>query len=153
MRAFVVEDRVINAIVNYLRIDSNGAFRRKTLKESGYDLEDKSFSGCIKLAQAMHDLNDNAVNERYSDKPADEFHPEPFIFQKFSGIERIPALKALSCWLYQCSEGDVPNDPLFKLMEKIHGEWAYLIVSDLPAYKNAAWGYEHNGVCLTDLKE
>lgn len=141
MRSYVVKDRVINAVVNYLRLDSNGAFRRKTLKESGYDLENTSFSGCIKLAQAMRDLNDKAVNKGCSDKPTNR--PEPFIFRKFSKVERMPALKALSCWLYQCSESDVPNDPLFKLMEKIHGEWAYLIVSELPAYKKAAWGYEH----------
>lgn len=142
MSSYVVEDIVINAVVNYLKTDWDGNWARSKLKDMGYDLQDETLTGCIRLAQAMHDLNDCAVNERYSDHPAEEF--QPFIFRRMSDIEHVPVLKALSCWLYQCSEGDVPQDLLYKFMDKIRDGWAMAIIHDMADYEKAAWGYEEH---------
>lgn len=50
------------------------------------------------------------------------------------------ALKSLRCWLYQCSEGNVPEQPLFKALERYAGDLAFHIVAELPGWNAAEWG-------------
>ena len=133
MNIYIVEDRVINIIINFLRTYCN-KWIREQIKDNGYDLEDKKMIGCIHLAQAMHDLNCKAVNIHYKNKRienledyldikktlySDVIHPSPFIFRIMSGIKRSHTLKALQCWQYQCAEYEITKDNLYILMNKI----------------------------------
>lgn len=153
MSAYIVEDVVINAIVGYLRTDRDGAWLRHRIKEAGFDLEDKTQAGCIALGQALYNLNHRACGIRYPG--SDELPGEgaiPYIYRRMSAIERIPALKALHCLKYQCSEGDAVHDPIYKLLEDIEISWMCKIVRALPAYDRAAWGYEDTGaISIMDL--
>lgn len=48
-------------------------------------------------------------------------------------------LKHVQCFLYQCNEGDVPNMPLFKAVERLAEEMKNVIINELPAYQEASW--------------
>jgi len=138
MSAYVVEDKTINRIVNYLAKNWHIIARQK-LKEAGYDLE--KIEGQIRLAQEMFDLNCESVNQRYEDRPArTEFHSEPFMFQKTDLITDVQAFKSLSCWSYQSCEGNCNEHSLYKLMQEIEGDIARHIVYSLKEFDIAVWG-------------
>jgi hypothetical protein len=42
--------------------------------------------------------------------------------------------------LYQCSEGDVPEQSLFKALESIISSIANEIIQAMPDYEQAPWG-------------
>lgn len=78
----------------------------------------------------MHDMNCEALGQRYGDDPI------PF---KFEECKRSSTLKSkldeaifhrLSCYLYQCSEGDVPDHPLYKALRDIQNSIAYRYMKD-----------------------
>lgn len=54
--------------------------------------------------------------------------------------ERIDCYKAISCLLYQCSEGNVPETSLFGELAKLRNDLAGIIVCGLPEYEAAPWG-------------
>ena len=134
MSAYVVEDKVINQIVDALAC---ARLRENVLTETGCNLavtEDRA-----KLGQSMFELNCTAVEQRYGKGEAASFRTLDYTYQRSMPPTLIQAYKSLGCWMYQCSEGDVPETPLFKTMEKLHGEMAHEIVRQLPAYDRAAW--------------
>jgi hypothetical protein len=54
----------------------------------------------------------------------------------------IQAFKALQCWLYQCTEGEIPElSKLYTFFKKVViSEWAELLVMRTPEYEQAEWG-------------
>ena len=89
-----------------------------------------------KLGRAMLEMNVDAVNQRYGDNTNPlvlpyRYYPQP--------VSRIQGLKSLKCWLYQCTEGNVPQQKLFQVMEKFGHFLADEIIYSLPAYNNAEW--------------
>ena len=88
-----------------------------------------------KLGVDMMALNVRAVNDRYrqNEPPSIEpIQPVPCSF--------IQSLNSLQCWLYQCTEGDCDETPLYKRMRALSDEWAQIIVHRLPEYEKARWG-------------
>lgn len=140
MSAFVVEDKTINRIVSFFALmDAGGAWYVRQFKEIGYNLEEAKDQR--NLAQAMFELNCRAVDQRYAKGLArSEFHPEPFEFRLIFGASPIEIVKALRCWRYQCSEGDIPEHPLYKFMDGIIASMCETIVDKLPEYQEAYWG-------------
>ena len=144
MSAFIVEDQTINEIIAFLRLyqqrTTNSRYSRM-IQEAGYDIE-KNEEEWKHLADDMFWTNCVAVDKRYGVGQAQtfrelnfkyEFHPE-------EGANAIQAFKSLRCWLYQCSEGDVPEtSEIFKLMDKVSDTTAHAIVSEMPEYKKARW--------------
>lgn len=141
MSAFLVEDKTINTVVKLLKcsdskLDTTWYFRK--LKESGFDLLD---GGDFKLGQAMFNLNIKALQERYGpngEKGYRDLVYKPDFFG--TGFTKVQALKSLDCWLYQCSEGNVPEDPLYKLMDSFADSIRRQMVSRMPEYESANWG-------------
>ena len=137
MSAFIVGPGCINSIVTYI---NHHAGRFGWLhKQLGYDVtltEDLS-----RLASALYLLNRTAVAQRYGEGIAakDESKSPAFTFRP---VRRDPVAvnKAASCLSYQCSEGEVPEQPLFKALESIIDQVANQIVNKLPAYAAAPWG-------------
>jgi hypothetical protein len=128
MSAYIVEDITINRVVSYLLCDQlASAYVERKLAEAGIDLN--------ALGQHMLDLNIRAVDYRY-----DETNEGRALVPALVPVSRIQALKSLRCWLYQCSEGDIPEEPLFQIMNGYSDDLAYTIVSELPAYERAEWG-------------
>lgn len=139
MSAFIVEDRTICKIVTWLAEGRDTAWYRNQVEDLGYDLS-KPMS-MEKLAKDMWALNCRAVDARYGSGSADGMGGRVFRFNHAgSGIGVFEIIKAINCWHYQCSEGDeVPENPLFKVMEKISGSLAQSIVSRLPEYDRLPW--------------
>ena len=140
MSAFVVEDETINRVVAYLL---NLAWGRDDgwipdlTCRAGFDLSDPD--NAERLAQAMFDLNVAAVDARYGEGEAAQFRPLDFAYQPVTPPSLIGAYKALQCWAYQCSEGDVPDSPLYQTMDAIRDTMARRYIEAAPAYEAAPW--------------
>lgn len=138
MSAFVVQDEIINRIISCIKMGRNMEYIRKELKDAGYDLEN---GDCSKLGDDMFKLNCQAVDERYGEGEAKGFRElnYKYMFNMYAS-NKTYAYKALGCWLYQCSEGNVPESTLYKLMESIQNRIACHIVDYSKEYEQANWG-------------
>lgn len=127
MSCFIMEAKTINRIVTYLATDNNSPITRKRLDTLG-------FTDNGLLAQTMLDLNTDAYYERYNERHnlVQDYHWErASIYQIF---------KSLRCWLYQCSEGNIPEtSELFKIMDDYSVALAFEIIETLPEYAEAKW--------------
>jgi hypothetical protein len=138
MSAFIVEHSTINKIISQLVLDRDGDWIKRQIKEKGFDLD--TSKGRNQFGWAMFSLNINAIGQRYNDSSPEEFSALNYSFQLTILTDKVEAYKALRCLLYQCSEGDCMEKPIFKLLEKIAYNWADDIVRDLPQYDRAYWG-------------
>ncbi len=141
MSAFIVSDTTLQTIVRFLDLDvrfSNsskcyGCLNRLLLKQ-GFNL--KYLEHKDRLVKEMAFLNRKGVNERYQESKLeldiryiDDFPPS-----------LIQAYKSLACFLYQCCEGDIPeNNDLYKMFDEIKNEMAHSIVRELKEYDDAKW--------------
>ena len=101
---------------------------------------------------ALSEMNCNALNQRYihDDKAEPEQFPKDYNHFEIAGNYRdgafeIPAsyyqlLKSIDCYLYQCSEGNVPELALYKAVEDIRAMLANWIIRNTIAYNAANWG-------------
>ena len=159
MSSFVVKPETINGVITFLDDITSGGditnmpyreilaeYHITASKESSLGEEEANLQ---KFADALWDLNIEAVHQRYPDDTVDKMpgtytdktstklvHHAPYRYTPTSVVQ---AYKSLRCLLYQCSEGDVPNHPIFKLLEKTGDIMARQIVSDLPEYAKAKW--------------
>lgn len=126
MSAFVVEKSIIDAIVTHI----HGNFTGNHLKVyPGLKTLDPQ-----KLGQSLWDMNAEAVDQRYS-----ENNPRTIYRYGCEAMNQVERYKAMECFLYQCSEGDVPETPLYRDMERIKNELGADIISRLPEYEAASW--------------
>ena len=140
MSAFMVEDTTINRVVTWLtREVTTSRFTLDSLARE-YDVDLTSDNWDEKLAKAMFQLNCDGVNARYGEGEAEKFRPLNFTYKPEVDTFRVQVLKSLQCWLYQCSEGDVPETKLYQFFEEVSHHVALKIVMDLPAYDTAKWG-------------
>lgn len=135
MSAFIVQKTTINKILSWLgREFLNNRYLQELARQFGVDVVSDGWEQ--KLAKEMYSLNVTAVNQRYKEKnPVSEIVYSPCPYSS-----RIAAWKALVCWLYQCSEEDVPQTKLYRFFEEIEKQTACCIVRDLPKYEQASWG-------------
>ena len=137
MSAYIVDDSTVNRILAYL-MHKEGYVARQLVTDHSTDA---SLPG---LGQAMRDLNVAAVSARYPDDSLDNLPGPcpllPYAFEEELPPNPIAAYKSLSCFLYQCAEGYVPETPLYKALEDLRARIAGDIISSLPAYETAAWG-------------
>jgi hypothetical protein len=138
MSAYIVADKTINRIVNRLarevRDNPDSYALQRGLLELGYDLTDNSCAE--KLAKDMLMLNVDAVRQRYQEEdPAPAFKYEPGIHASL-----IQTVKSLQCWLYQCTEGNIPENKLYMFFLGIFANYLLKrIVYDMPEYDQAEW--------------
>jgi hypothetical protein len=143
MSAFIVADKTINTIVNWLDSALEEAYGtssiRQKLQEMGFD---KSKAGWAEwLGYAMFQPNVIAVEARYGSGQARRFRPLDYHYKVTKSVPLAQVLKSLQCWLYQCNEGDVPQTALYGLFD--NEVQLYLmneIIDTLPEYQNAYWG-------------
>ena len=148
MSAFVVEDQTINTVVSWLDLHVSGAHASYSFKNQldaflGEHLLLTTRDRCWRhaLAHAMFKLNIQAVDERYGVGKAATSCPLDFQHQLVIPPATIQVLKSLQCWLYQCSEGDVPNHPLYQFFDRIIARYLLEdIVYALPDWEHARWG-------------
>ncbi len=138
MSAYIVEDETINRIVAYLVRDdfSSNPTARYLLNQAGFDVS-RDARG---LAHEMHRLNVYGVDERYGEGQGREMSGEPFTYVDMGAPTIYQALMSLQCLIYQCSEGDCVERPLYKLLRDIEINLMHAIIDTIPQYKAAQWG-------------
>jgi hypothetical protein len=95
------------------------------------------------LADAMLSMNIDAFRERYGRKILleDMQHIDMNTRdQRIESFSPVQLCKTLQCFLYQCSEGDVPDKPLFQSLKVVESLLSPRFSSDAPEYEAAVWG-------------
>ena len=134
MSAFVVGENTINEIVTFLYNGPEWSHvRDEILTTAGLDRVDGHTMPL--LAESLHAMNVVAVNQRYGE------HNNP-LFPGFTWRPSSPiqVCKSLACLRYQCTEGDVPDSPLYKAITSFRDRLTSHIVTGLPEYSEAHWG-------------
>jgi hypothetical protein len=91
-----------------------------------------------KIGRKLFLLNRKALRARYG--CGEHLRVPEFVFEKWADATPVGQFKAISCLLYQCCEGKVPNSPLYDELNRAAGELAQAIVQELPEYDQASWG-------------
>jgi len=135
MSAFVVDTDCMDRVVRGFEIQSSG--------------------NCTRLGRDLFKLNIEAVRQRYGD-PVDEMLPDgwtpsDYVYVEPPAVPGVPSdvdsLKAMHCLIYQCSEGDVPEQSLYRILVELSQALERRVldhhkiadIHDLPAYQRAAW--------------
>jgi len=136
MSAFMVEDKTINRVVTHVFTNGTYDTLRRLNAECATPGEpiDEPMLGAM-----LFSLNIQGVNARYGEGQAKEFRDLDYRYQ-YEHATPIQVLKSLQCWIYQCSEGDVPDTLLYQIMKEYEHMLADSIISKLPAYNAAEWG-------------
>jgi hypothetical protein len=137
MSAFIVSDKTINRIVSFLNADARNN-SGCGFKKMGYALDQSE--ELERLARDLHLMNCDAVDDRYGKGTAAGDVPVAFAFHWENGVSRLAILKHAKCLRYQCSEGNIPERPLYNALELFIESLSDDIISDLPEYENAKWG-------------
>ena len=137
MSSYVVEDATINRVVSFLQsLHEASMIRRELLGVANLITPE----GEKELAVKMFALNWEAVLTRYPQSDPDHFRREDFRYSYELATE-IQAYKSLTCWLYQCAEGNIPEtNALYKAMDRVKDLLANELVTKTPEYEKAYWG-------------
>src|SRR5215218_6639885 len=135
MSAFLVDKKTINKILTQLDADVRRAStwaEKEVEPKLGIDCNDPQWK--TKLGERMFDLNQLSLEYRYGDQKKE-------LIYKFQTVPctKVQAFKALQCWLYQCTEGNIPEDSkLYDFFETVMvPEWAEFIAMQTQEYDNA----------------
>jgi hypothetical protein len=140
MSAFMVEDDTINRVVNWLSWEVTKSPRLKVSLEHTLGIATRRPTWEKELGQAMFQLNSAAVTDRYGEGEATKFRDHTYTYKPAHGSE-IKVLKSLRCWLYQCTEGPVVQEPLYRFFNDVIEPYLMSkIICALPEYEQASWG-------------
>ena len=99
------------------------------------------------VGRALWAMNVDAVSQRYSHlahEDGDEWaaaREDAAVYEWTpSEDETVQLYKAAVCWRYQCSEGDVPERELFRLMNRALDAKELRALDETPEYDEAEWG-------------
>lgn len=140
MSAYVVSNETINKILAFMKADcKRNPHIYRPLENMNLVWTGKDAAWA--LGSMMLDLNIDAVCARYSGEKADVLKKDrEFEHNGVLPPSRIQVFKSLKCWLYQCSEGDVPETDLFKAFYEVSGNMAKHIVTRTAEFEAAVWG-------------
>lgn len=139
MSAFVCENEQICYVVSSLsdivktsrRADLASRINR-ILQKSEFSLEREYMAD---FALAMHNMNVNAVCQRYEDEKGD-YH---FKFKFAGDTGLVQTYKYLQSFLYQCCEGNVVKHPLYAMLHEVLSAIAKSFIESTGEYKKAKW--------------
>ena len=145
MSAFIVDDKTVNRILAQLRCSWESGGHGTTPyppDDMPQPADPRDYADAAReVGQQMRDLNVAAVQARYpggGDLPGP--HPLlPYEYQYVPPAPLVATIKSLRCFLYQCSEGTIPERPLFKKLELWMLELSAFVVGRLPEYDAAPW--------------
>ena len=127
MSAFLVNNETISKLANELytnyREGDNNPLKEKNTKE---------------IAMELYKMNVKALKQRYENYD-DMIVPFEYC-EKAIFDSTFQLLKSLNCYLYQCSEGNVPKKELYKFLSKtVKFNVMRDIIENIPEYRNAKW--------------
>ena len=92
---------------------------------------------------ALWKMNVEAVKQRYGrpikDLPGSPGSRLPKYHFTRSDVDIFQLLKSVQCFLYQCSEGDVPETDLYKFVRKIEDRLCHYCATTDSRYDAANW--------------
>jgi hypothetical protein len=142
--AFVVSNKTINNIVNRLAEEVRDSkltwWTTNIQKHVKHPVTADSDDWKTELGELLIAMNIEAVSQRYPDVRGNFTKGEVQYWFTPKDVNRFQALKDLSCYIYQCTEGDVPNRALYKTIKEFEYELAMRIIEEMPRYKAAIWG-------------
>src|SRR5262249_39750328 len=106
MSAFLVENKTIDKILHELQSEirrSEHWFKKEVQPNLPINFHDENWQ--TELGQWMLDLNQLSLKYRYGDEKKEL----TYTFHEVR-CSKVEAFKALRCWLYQCAEGNIPED-------------------------------------------
>ena len=136
MSAWLVQDATINHIADmmvYGPINLSPILPNLTQKDCANKLKTMNLES---LNQRYGDTYDK-VDAEVSDEKFDEYPIR--IMNNTPSPPLINSLKHVQCFLYQCTEGDVPDSPLYKDVEKLQESIIWEIITNMKAYNDAKW--------------
>ena len=101
-----------------------------------------------RIFDALAGTNLNALKQRYDEKTAAEMfdgksyeHGHDIWKPREDGIQpwHYQLLKSLQCYVYQCSEGTVPDTPIYKAIDALSTRLAIFIACHQKEYEDAEW--------------
>lgn len=143
MSAFIVRNETVNGLIAYIRWDdmSSRSYHRTryTLQEYGFKTDEASLRG---LAHEMMRLNIYGVDARYGEGQGMEMGGDCYQYNEAEpNPGHLQALTNLQCLIYQCSEGDVTERPLYKMLLELERVIATDIVRIfVPKAEATVWG-------------
>ena len=162
MSSFMVKSETIATIADFISTVFNDKNNntRMAIQDNAYTTIEKlqpqnSYIKTVSIKAvyaALSEMNCNALNQRYihGDKAEPEQFPKDYNHFEIArnyhdGAYEIPAsyyqlLKSIDCYLYQCSEGNVPESALYKAVQSIRNTLANWIIRNTTAYNAANWG-------------
>ena len=132
MSAFLVSAATIDVILTQLQLRDGETLARLFLP---FTAPDDPRDRLDDLGAQLLALNGEALRQRYGDPgaiPHYTFTARP----ETAGY----ATRQLDCYLYQCSEGDVPEQPLFEALKAMRVLLVDRVLANVPAYARAPWG-------------
>lgn len=78
------------------------------------------------------------LSEVTGNQPAEPVITRSVYWPKWSHVQ---LMKHLSCLLYQMSEGEIPETPIYKRLDRLISAIAVSIVNHTPEYDQAAWDF------------
>ncbi len=141
MSAFMVSNESINRIVSwlvglenattgpdmYMKLHTPWHFDEQTRTEKEHEL----FHNLVAMNVA-------ALHERYGDR-ARNMIGDGYKLSFATHADKWQVLKTLDCYLYQCSEGYVLEQTLFKQLDAVRIDLARVLASSTAEYNAAKW--------------
>jgi hypothetical protein len=124
MSAFIVSEKTMHRVVHAMMP------------------QDAPCEACDEMGRQLYRLNAEAVKHRYSHRSPEEVGAAgDFSGYKYAVIfpPLIQQFTSLSCLIYQCSEGKVPETPLYQTLKRRQISLAIEIVCNLAEYRQAEW--------------
>ena len=120
MSSYIVEHSTINRVMMLLIVEDPDLTMNRDV-----------------LGQNLLNMNVDATSQRY---PSGVFSTgaEPYKFQPVFGESIHQLHKSLTCFLYQCGEGNVPERALFKRLQRVQDKYNHLENDD--EWEDAEWG-------------
>ncbi|KKK51532.1 hypothetical protein LCGC14_3114020 [marine sediment metagenome] len=91
------------------------------------------------LAENLYLLNQAGVMQRYPDKPDSNYVKIPKFNWRNKPVNDMQLLKSLQCLRYQCCEGDIDKEPLYKWLQDMISCLMDFIIDKMPEYDKAKW--------------
>jgi len=139
--SFIVDDGTINDILAAAQLYTQCNLAE--MPPPPRDIMSAWPQGCdwALLGQALREMNVAAVIARYG--PSDDLPgPFPLLPYEYRGVmppSPIQAIKTLACYLYQCSEGDIPEQPLYRQLRKWEATLYQHYVTQSDEWQQASW--------------
>lgn len=144
MSAFIAGDETINKALSFIKSDcKRNSHIYRPLENKGLGWKDGGHhrDAACALGNEMRNLNIQAVCARYEGEVLETLLAnDDYQYVDTLRPDRIQAFKSLRCWLYQCSEGDIPETELFKAFDEVSKNMALHIVNRTPEFDAAVWG-------------